>query len=125
MSELEGEIFNDELYSIRKKPIIIINQGWSELDDIGKELLSKIINSLRISIYSVNIISTNQNEVPQSLYDQADKIVCFGLVNDYPLNQVIKIENSLIIYSQSLIDLQNNDAAKNNLWNALKTLFYN
>lgn len=121
--EVFEAVFQEEIYTLKSIPMVVIQEPWEKLGLKEKELLSKIIGALKLSIDSVQVVSGGEFNI-QTFNGKNRKIIYFGknstgLANYEPHNQ----SGNSLISSESLTQLLENDTARKQLWIAMKNLF--
>lgn len=124
---MEQEVFEttyqEEIFQIKPKPVVVINVGWEKLGEKERELLTKIISALKISLDSITIASQPNLEII-SFAGKTNKLIYFG---DLPLGisryELLESGDLSYICSESLTQLLDNEASRKQLWVALKKLF--
>jgi DNA polymerase III psi subunit len=122
-SILFESIYPEQLYFPSVPPTVIINQPWEEISSEERQLLSKILGALRLSLDSVSI--KYQTTLNLSIWPQKPKqVIYFGeTVNGIQPYEVIEADGVSIVTSEILSDLLKNDASRKKLWQALKQQF--
>jgi DNA polymerase III psi subunit len=122
-TEAIKNIFNEEIYSIKNKLLIVTQEPWENLGTKERELLAKIIGALKLSLDSVQIIS--QPDFKASDFEgQSRSILNFGDTSvKYPNYEPQTTGNSTFICAESLTHLLSDDGAKKQLWGAMKKAF--
>lgn len=122
-STIAENLFQEELYQIPGKIIVVIPKAWNEVSDEEKTQLSKIMNALKISVNAVHILCLQSVSLNTLLPLSPSKVISFGV----PVNPQIKsyentvLEGVNIIQADALDGLD--DTQKRNLWIALKGMF--
>lgn len=115
--------YQEEIFQIKPKPVVVINVGWEKLGEKERELLTKIISALKISLDSITIASRPNLETT-SFKGKTNKLIYFG---DLPTGmspyELIESDDLSFICSESLTQLLDNEASRKQLWVALKKLF--
>ena len=122
-SILFESIYQEQLFSVAMPPTIIVNQPWEKITNEERTLLSKILGALRLSLESVSV--KHQTTLNLSHWIQKPKhLIYFGdPVKGIQQYEVIDANGVSIVTSESLSDLQKNDASRKKLWLALKQQF--
>ncbi len=124
---MDQEIFvttyQEEIFQINSKPMVVINQDWEKLGGKERELLTKIITALKISIDSITITSQPTLNI-KNFSKRTDKLIYFG---DLPAG-IARYENLesnglSFICSENLTQLLENEPARKQLWLSLRKLF--
>lgn len=121
--EIFEATYPEELYKIPPRTAVAIQASWSKVSEAEKELLSKILNSVRLSLGSVQLMET-QNLNLGEWAEKPKRLIGFGLsvpgVNSY---EVINTPTTDMVLADSLSTLLTNDELKKKLWISLKQLF--
>jgi hypothetical protein len=121
--EIVDTIYQEEVYLIKHKPIVVMNVAWENLREIEYELLSKIISALRISLGSVLIVSRPSLDI-SAFIGKTSRLIYFGeLPNGVAKYEVLESGELLFICSDSLTQLLENEASRKLLWVGLKKMF--
>jgi hypothetical protein len=124
---MEQEVFEttyqEEIFQIKPKPVVVINVGWEKLGEKERELLTKIISALKISLDSITIASHPKLEIT-SFAGKTNKLIYFGdLPSGISRYELLESGDLSFICSESLTQLLDNEASRKQLWVALKKLF--
>ena len=118
------ELYSEDIYSIPGKTLVILSCPWSELNDASVQLLGKILNSVKLSLSSVQIISSLKIEdIPLDVYNPSGILffgIPAGLVGATPY-QLGRFKGIPTIAADTLDSFD--DAKKKSLWLALKAMF--
>lgn len=104
----QGTTYNEELYLIKDKATVILSEPWEKITEADRQLLQKILQSVRLNLASVRILH-------QAKPDVTGRAIFFGASE-------VRSEGSLV-HAPSLSMLQADTAGKQKLWVALKALF--
>ena len=124
MNQLEANIvFDEPLFQIKGKVLVIIGSPWQNLAKEEVELLSKILSAVGQSIDGVTIQETplDLNQVINTCEPAC--VLCFepSIVAIQELYRINKIDETPLLCADLLTDL--NEDKKRALWGALKQLF--
>jgi DNA polymerase III psi subunit len=123
MTELDQIIFREELYRIKSLPTVVLTKTWSEISETEKELLSKILAALKLSLDKVQIHYQPELNLA-TLPVKPERVIYFGaLPAGLSYYELIQTHNLALVSAEDLTILQANEAARKRLWNALKQLF--
>lgn len=125
-SNAVGHLYQEELYSLGPKVLVIIPIPWDTLSESDQLLLSKILGSVKHTLSSVQVLTLKEVDIGDLLFYRPSRIIAFGttikvqgeIIQPY---KSIKHDQVLIIQADSLEQLD--DAKKKNLWNGLKEMF--
>lgn len=121
--ELFEATYPEEIFQIRLRPVVVINEAWEKLGARERELLTKIISALRISIDAVTIVSQPGLDVTQYA-DKTNQLIYFGqLPAGVSYYDVLQSGNLSFICAESLTQLVDNEPARKQLWQGLRKLF--
>ncbi len=121
--EVFGTIFQEDIFQIKPKPIVVINEEWGKLGDKERELLSKIIAALKISLDGIIVLSRPQLDIP-AYVGQTNQLIYFGeLPAGVSQYEVLQSGDLSFICSASLSQLLDNEPARKQLWQGLRKLF--
>jgi DNA polymerase III psi subunit len=122
-SILFESIYTEQLFSVAIPPSIIITLPWEKIGSEERNLLSKILGALRLSLDSVSV----KHQITLDLSNWAQKpkhLIYFGdQVKGLQQYEVIEANGVSIVTSESLSDLLKNDSSRKKLWQALKQQF--
>jgi hypothetical protein len=122
MNQLE-ELFQEEIYKVSQKTLVMIPVSWSELNPDDHKLLAKILSAVKLNLSSVQILvaSTLNESIVQA--NKPDRILLFGVAVDasIPKYQPSDFHGTQLIVADSLNSLD--EPKKKVLWTALKTMF--
>jgi hypothetical protein len=116
-------LYQEEIYSIPSKILIVLSKSWNELKEDDKALLIKILGSVKLSIASV-VIATIPHFSEESLEPYSpSRIIAFGATSAENQKQyeLIRMGDVPLIQAHDLHLLD--DARKKSLWLALKQMF--
>ena len=122
-SILFESIFSEQLFSVAVAPTIVINQPWEKISHEERNLLSKILGAIRLSLDSVSI--KHQPTLDLSAWIEKPKhLIYFGEpVKGLQPYEVVEANGVSIVISESLSSLLQNDPSRKKLWQALKKQF--
>jgi DNA polymerase III psi subunit len=121
--EVFDTTYQEEVYQIRLKPIVVINEAWDQLGEKERELLSKIISALKISADSVTIVAQPLLDITY-FNGRTLRLIYFGdLPEGVSRYEILESHDLSFICSVSLTQLLENEQARKQLWAALKKLF--
>jgi|SRR6478736_34622 len=122
-------IYSEEIYQIEVPAVVIIDKPWAELSAAGKEQLQKIADALakrinpKLSLDAFQIIYQPKFDLGL-INPHPKRVIYFGAavtgLNQYDL---IEVNASKVVLSESLDDLLKNEQARQKLWKALQQLF--
>ncbi len=116
-------LYTEELYDLTPKISVVIATPWEKVTEEERQLLAKILGSVKLSLETVLIIEQTPFNLSTWL-EKPKKVICFspasGEMNKY---EVVEIEGVTLVLSNPLSLLIPDDASKRKLWLALKQLF--
>jgi DNA polymerase III psi subunit len=114
--------YTEELYSIKEKTTVILSTPWSGIADADRQLLQKILQSVRLNLAAVRMV--HQPKLDLALMNpQPARMIYFGEpVTGLAPFECIKAEGTIVL-APPLAQLQTDPAGKQKLWIALKQLF--
>ncbi len=121
--EVFGTTYQEEVFHLRQRPVVVINETWEQLREKERELLTKIISALKISIDSITIVSQPMLDIT-SFAGKVNKLIYFGeLPAGVAPYENLESNGVSFICSQSLSQLLDNEVARKQLWLGLRALF--
>ncbi len=103
--------YNEEIYLVKEKTTVVFSEPWEKIPEADRQLLQKILQSVRLNLASVRII----HQPKPDLTILKTKSIYFGAPD-------FKTEGNVVL-APALSQLQTDPAGKQKLWMALKTLF--
>ncbi len=121
--EVVADLYQEEVYHLRKKTIVVISLPWNQLKDESIQLLAKILAAVKLNLSSVRIITLERLDDISRLPEDPSHIISFGVPTSprIELYQPSKLMGVPIINADELDSLD--DSRKKNLWSGLKTMF--
>jgi len=121
--EIFETTFSEDLYLIPPPPTVVIPTQWKDLSEQELTLLSKILESLKLSLSSVRIIEMPSLDLSQ-WNEKPSRLIGFGCTaKGIPLYEVITTPQTQLVLADTLAVLNGNDDFKKRLWACLKQLF--
>lgn len=121
--EVFATTYQEEIFQIKPKPVVVINVEWETLGEKERELLCKIIAALKISIDSITIVSQQTLDIT-AFAGKTSKVIYFGdLPPGISRYDILESGDLSFICSENLTQLLDNEASRKQLWVALKKLF--
>jgi len=123
MSSLQTVTYQEELYKIHPKVLVVIPRSWAEISEEEKALLNKILGSVKQSLARVDIVTLKTFSPEELSAYGASRIISFGstLNTSTKLYEHLTIDQSQVIVAEDFPLLD--DAKKKSLWLALKQMF--
>ena len=123
IGEVASSLFHEELYTIRKKTVVVISESWENIADAERVLLQKILGAVGLTIEAVTIIQQTALSI-ESIRHNAARVIYFGTnAIGIPTLEATRIDDLPVIVSPTLEQLQTDASAKQKLWTGLKILF--
>ena len=115
--------YSEDVYSVQSPLTVVMGVPWEQVGADHRLLLSKILNSVRLSLAGVRIIQQTNLDV-SAWGEKPRQIIAFlAPPKGLPCYEVIQTGEASVIFSDPLEILNSDDAAKRQLWNALKSHF--
>lgn len=115
--------YTEDLFLIPTPPTVVIGAPWKDLTDEEKELLSKILDSVKIGMAAVRIVVMAELDLSQ-WKEKPSKLIGFGIkAHGIAQYELITTPQTQLVLADSLSVLCNNDELKKKLWGSLKQLF--
>lgn len=116
-------LYQEEIYKINGKVMVILPKPWESISDEEKILLSKILWAVKLTLASVQIITRQAFVLEDFKAYSPVCIIAFGasLKNVTTMYEHISMNNISIVLADELHRLD--DQKKRNLWLTLKQLF--
>jgi len=124
-TSLLQHLYQEEIYNIAPKLLIVIDKQWSEVSIDETILLEKIVKALKLTLASVQIL-TRSEFLPLDFQAFApDYIIAFGskLKNSGRLYEAIQTDGATVVVADALDRLD--EVKKRNLWITLRQVFQN
>jgi hypothetical protein len=118
------KLYQEELYRINPKTLVIITKTWSDLSEVEYNLLEKIIKSLQLSLASIQVVVRSQFSVDDFQAFAPPFIIAFGaaLRNSDKMYEEIRVNGTKVVVAHELGQLD--ETRKRNLWITLKQVFH-
>ena len=116
-------IYQEEIYALPAKVIVVLDKGWEEVTADERKLLSKILESVKLTLSGVQIIVEKEFDLT-SLQAYAPKsIITFGAQHKDggKRYEVHSVNGTAVLQADALGALD--DQKKKSLWAALKQMF--
>ncbi|MEZ4944297.1 MAG: hypothetical protein R2804_02105 [Cyclobacteriaceae bacterium] len=115
--------FTEDLYILPSLTTVLINTQWKDLGEKEIELLSKILNSVKLRLAAVRIVEMKSLDL-SDLKEKPSLLIGFGI--DAPgiaTYEVVATPETQLVLADSLTTLLGEDQLKKKLWISLKQLF--
>jgi DNA polymerase III psi subunit len=115
--------YTEEVYSIPPPPTVVLGSPWNELKQEQQILLSKILQSVKLSLDAVRIV--HQTTLDLSCWNEKPhRLLAFvAPPKGVSLYEIIQTGETAVIFADPLEVLHADDGSKRKLWNALKSLY--
>lgn len=117
-------LYQEEIYKISPKLLIVIDKPWSEVSVDENILLEKILKALKLSVASVQILTSFEFSIEDYRVFAPSFIIAFGskLKSSNKMYEEVQIDGTTVVVAEALDQLD--DVKKRNLWLTLKQLFH-
>lgn len=118
-----GQIFNNELYQLPERVIVLIPVSWENMSEDQITQLSKILSYVKFTLEGVQVLTYAEVVVSEIDVFKPSIVLSFGTKLNPPLSpyETHTVKGAQIIYSAALGSL--GDSEKRNLMSALKEAF--
>lgn len=115
--------YTEDLFLIPPPTTVVIGTKWKELSEKEIELLTKILNSVKLGMAAVRIVEMAELDLSQ-WEEKPSKLIGFGIkANGIAQYELIATPQTQLVLADSLNVLCNDDDLKKKLWGSLKQLF--
>lgn len=119
-------LYQEELYNIGQKVLVIIPQPWDAMSESDQTLLSRILGSVKRSLASVQLLSLKDAETDDLLFYNPSKIIAFGTTlkvtgKSIPPNKPFRHSQVTLLQADNFEQLD--EPKKKVLWYALREMF--
>lgn len=124
MINLSEHIFQEEIYHIPPRILVIVNDSWHKILEGDKALLGKILGSVRLTTGAVMIQNMSTVSLENLQKSKVEKALIFGAeIVGHQINHYEKVNlgSTAVIRAHALNDLD--EARKKSLWLALRQMF--
>lgn len=123
-THLLENLYQEELYQIKSKVLIVLSRPWSEISNEETILLGKILNAVKLSLAAVQIITRTEFAVEDFKLLKPTCIIVFGatLKDSTKMYENLSIGGISVVVAEELRHLD--DSRKKNLWLTLKQVFH-
>lgn len=116
--------YSEELYHLPQPIVVATSIPWKSLSESDIELLSKILQSVRLTLGGVKVIETSAIDLEEWI-DKPRRFIGFGInISDASYYELINRNDCQFVLADSLPVLGKQDDLKKKLWVALKQLFF-
>lgn len=119
------ELYQEEIYAMPAKTMVLLSRSWHETDNKAKSLLENICNAVKLTLSSVQIISTHSLNSQMIEALNPERIIIFDpkVDSSIPLYEITTFHGVPAITSDTLEDLEKDGAKKKLLWKTLQEFF--
>ena len=120
------QLYQEELYNLGPKVLIIIPMQWDTLPESEQALLSKILAFIKRSLSSVQVLASTEVDTDDLLVYRPSRIIAFGSLikaSGKIIQSYQPYENDPVVVLQADSLDQLDDQKKKVLRNALKEMF--
>lgn len=116
-------LYQEEVYRIPSRVLIILSGPWEDLREEDRTVLTKMLAAVKLSLASVQIIAKKEFAISELGSFAPSKILAFGarLQQASPLYEKLVVDGVPVILAEDLRSLD--DAKKKSLWGALRVMF--
>jgi len=116
-------LYQEELYALPSRMLIILSKPWEEHSEDERTVLSKMITAVRLSMASVQIIIRKDFSIEDLAPLAPGKVLALGsqLKSSPKTYEHISLNGISVIAADAISNLD--DLKKKNLWIALKQMF--
>ncbi len=121
-TSLLQHLYQEEIYRIDPKFLVVIDKPWSEVSGDEKTLLEKILKALKLSLASVQILTASEFSTADFKAYAPSFILAFGskLRDSETMYSEVKVSGISIVVADALDQLD--EAKKRTLWLTLRPL---
>jgi hypothetical protein len=122
MNSLATYLYQEELYDIPAGIIVVVSKNWEKYSTEEKELLTKILGSVKIDPASVQILARPALSLQSLKSFNPSVVLIFGSeIEEIKPYEAVQAQGFSVIKADDLAILD--DTRKKNLWLALKQMF--
>lgn len=117
-----SELYTEELFQLHPQTVVVV-ESWNNLSPAETQLLSKILGAVRLNLEGVRIVEQAILNI-SVLSEKPKQLICFTkAATGLSLYEPIEADGILLVISDNLANLLNDEAARKKLWGALKVQF--
>jgi hypothetical protein len=127
--ELAADLFQEEVYRLAPRVVVIIDMPWRDVKEAERQLLAKILGAIEIapqtklSLQAVQIVIQPELNLA-TLPFQPQQVIAFTRVpKGIPQLEVVTAGSCQVVAAPRLPELITQDDAKKRLWTALRAQF--
>lgn len=122
-SEVLEQTFTEDIYNLPGKIIVLIPRPWATISTSERELLGKILSSVKLSLSKIQVISQDKIDLEELSLFKPPVVLSFGCrIKQIDTPFRIVDWNGIRIVEADALNLLN-EASKKQLWTALRELF--
>lgn len=115
--------YSEEIYRIESPVLVILDSRWADVSAEARELLTKILSAVRLSLDSVRIVYQETLDL-SAFPDTPTKVIAFVKApKGVAINEKISTAKTDMVVAEPLSALLADEASKRKFWAALQTLF--
>jgi hypothetical protein len=116
-------LYQEELFQITPKVLVIISKPWSALNNDEVILLGKILHAVKLSLAKVQIMTRIEFSVDDFKIYRPTYLIAFGArcKDSAEMYENLSINEASIVVAHDIDQLD--DARKKRLWQTLKQVF--
>ena len=116
-------LYQEELYLIPGKVLIVLAKSWPLVTDDERVVLSKMLGALKLNLATVQVLALPAFSLNDITCFGPSKILCFGVLPAEVSNlyELATVDNTMIIAAEAIDKLD--DAKKKTLWLELRKMF--
>ncbi len=115
--------YSEELYLIEQPVTVVIATSWKSLKDREIGLLTKILNSVKLTLAGIRIVEASSLNLLEWV-EKPKYIIGFGVrVSGVNFYELITTPHTQLVLADELAVLHDQDELKKKLWAALKKQF--
>jgi hypothetical protein len=121
--EMLEQTFTEELYHLKPRVIVLIPDPWHEVEKQDVELLTKILQAVKISLDGVQVISKSTLDLQELSVYAPESVLSFGTpIVQAKTNYEISRHNGMQILVADKLSVLD-EVKKKILWASLKQMF--
>ncbi|GAB1446156.1 MAG: hypothetical protein KF860_02630 [Cyclobacteriaceae bacterium] len=115
--------FTEALYLLPLPVTVIISSKWKDLGEKEVELLSKILNALKLSLAAVRIVEMKSLDMSE-WKEKPAQLIGFGIeAPGIATYEIVTTPETQLVLADSLTTLLEEDPLRKRLWGSLKQMF--
>lgn len=116
-------LYQEELYALNPKVLVILSKNWDEVSEKEQLLLTKILESVKLTLASVQVITLKEFDINDLRLFDSRQIIAFGSVfkSSAKPYQLLSLQGTSVIQADALEELD--ELKKKRLWSSLRQMF--